>query len=172
MYKNIGNKIKKTIASTTILAIILYSVVTAIGVYLIFVEGEEELGLMLALLGIALSILAWISSWYIYAFGELVQNSTIIAKICQENNSLNMSNARTSAPRSFASPVAAPVNPEPIQAIYTAPQVTPVNIEPVQAAPQVAPANVEPVQAAPQAKFCGSCGTPTSDHDSCPNCNN
>ena len=74
MYDNIGEKVKglaKAIFAVEAIAAVItgFSLMTG-GKYWILV------GLLVMILG---SIIAWVSSWLLYAFGQRVQNSDIIA---------------------------------------------------------------------------------------------
>lgn len=74
MYSNIGGKIK-----------ILAKVLAWIGIIACFIVGvtlialEPALGLVGFLIMILGGILSWISSFVLYGFGELVENSDILA---------------------------------------------------------------------------------------------
>lgn len=78
MYNNIGGKIKgltKTIAVLGALAPIV------IGLGLMF--SDENLFLV-GLLVIAVGcLISWISSWLLYGFGELIENTALIARNTQ-----------------------------------------------------------------------------------------
>lgn len=84
MYNNIGNKIKKLTVTITNIG---YGFAALIGVLgLISMATIGAAGLSLVVMGIGCGISTWISSWFIYAFGELVQNSTDIRnKLVGEN---------------------------------------------------------------------------------------
>lgn len=74
-YENIGEKIKE-------LAKIIFAVEAILlvisGIYLMFVEGGSILyGLLVTIVG---PILAWISSWLLYGFGQLIENSDILVE--------------------------------------------------------------------------------------------
>lgn len=75
MFNNIGGKIK-SLASVLAWFGIGFSVIIGI----VLIAADEELflvGLIVAVLG---SISSWIGSFLIYGFGELVENSAIIAQ--------------------------------------------------------------------------------------------
>lgn len=76
MFKNVGGKIKGLAAFVTWLGIIA-SVVGGIFYMSLDFEDTFFLGLVIAVSG---SIVAWISSFVLYGFGELVENSAIIAQ--------------------------------------------------------------------------------------------
>ena len=90
MYNNIGNKLK-------ILArfiFILESIVSFFAACAIYVT-VNSLGLTLIIM-IFGPIIAWISSWTLYAFGELVEDVSVIRQsFKQEKNSLQDSSATT-----------------------------------------------------------------------------
>jgi len=87
MFDNIGGKIKK-----------LASVITGLGITgsvivgIILMALAEELVLMGIIIAVVGSISSWIGSFLLYGFGELVENSAIIAKksdmkLSKSNNS-------------------------------------------------------------------------------------
>ena len=69
MFENIGGKIKK-LAKVLFVIVALSAVISAIAV---FVVNEDLILLGLSIM-IAGPIVAWISSWTLYAFGELVED--------------------------------------------------------------------------------------------------
>ena len=74
MYDNIGGKIKGLAKASFIVAAIA-EVITGIAL----MATDEDLilyGLIVLILG---PIIAWVSSWLLYGFGQLVENSNIIA---------------------------------------------------------------------------------------------
>ena len=71
MFRNIGKKIKILAVVCTIIGIIA-SVIVGV----ILLSQGIMMGLAVIVGGI---IVFWIGSWYTYAFGELVDNSAIIA---------------------------------------------------------------------------------------------
>ncbi len=74
MYSNIGGKIKvfaKVIACIGVVICIIYGFVM-----LVSMEGMALIGLLIMTVG---SLLSWLSSLVLYGFGELVENSSIIA---------------------------------------------------------------------------------------------
>ena len=64
MYNNVGGKLKKL---ATVLFVIEACILAIYGVILL--SNSEKLGIIILLVG---PIIAWISSWVLYAFGELV----------------------------------------------------------------------------------------------------
>ena len=78
MYKNIGQRIKELAQLNAGIGI---AVSIVIGVKFIFsgIENAPEivLGVLIILLG---SFLSWISSFVLYGFGQLVDNSDLIAE--------------------------------------------------------------------------------------------
>ena len=72
MFNNIGGTIKGFAKFLTWVGIIASIIV---GIKL--VKNENAYGFLVIIGGILIS---WMSSWLLYAFGELVENSTIIAK--------------------------------------------------------------------------------------------
>lgn len=73
MYNNIGNKIKGLTKIITIIGWVIAGIMIFSG--LVYIRDE---GVIFLLLGLLYGFLTWVSSWFIYAFGELVQNSTDI----------------------------------------------------------------------------------------------
>ncbi len=74
MYSNIGGKIKvlaKVIACIGVVICIIYGFVM-----LVSMEGMALIGFLIMTVG---SLLSWLSSLVLYGFGELVENSSIIA---------------------------------------------------------------------------------------------
>jgi hypothetical protein len=75
MFDNIGEKIKmlaKVVCCIGIVASIIIGVVAAI--------GADDIGIVICLLIVILGgLLSWVGSFVLYGFGELVQNSAIIA---------------------------------------------------------------------------------------------
>ena len=90
MFKNIGKKIKKLAAVMCIIGIVLW-VIVGIGLMLSnmttasLIGASASAGTVIAsiiagvLVMVIGSLLSWISSWLIYGFGELVDNSCKIA---------------------------------------------------------------------------------------------
>ena len=74
MYDNIGGKIKG-LAKTSFIVATIAAVITGIAL----IATDEDLigyGLLVMVVG---PIVAWFSSWLLYGFGQLVENSDIIA---------------------------------------------------------------------------------------------
>ena len=66
MYKNIGNKIK-SLATGTFLVEAIGSIITGF----ILMAEEDVLYILLVIFG---PLVAWVSSWILYAFGEMVED--------------------------------------------------------------------------------------------------
>ena len=100
MFNNVGRKLKD-----------IASVITYIGIALSVILGIlmiKSIGFLLALLIIAVgSFISWISSIGIYAFGELVDNSTIIASHYKNADDSRVYSTATSAPTADTSNTAA-----------------------------------------------------------------
>lgn len=87
MYDNIGGKIKG-------LAKVIFIIEAAICVIAgLVLASEDEAGILLLLLGPAV---AWISSWLLYGFGELIEKTSVIA--------YNTSNANKTTPAPAPAP--------------------------------------------------------------------
>ena len=87
MYKDIGNKIK-TLAVGTFILEAAASVVTGI----ILAIEVDELYLLIAFIG---PFLAWLASWLMYGFGQLIENSDIAVAIMQEQNTPKTNSSKT-----------------------------------------------------------------------------
>ena len=75
MFENIGGKIKGLAKAAFIVVAIAAAI---IGIALI--ASDEDLivtGLLVIVLG---SFIAWVSSWFLYGFGELIDNTCEIAR--------------------------------------------------------------------------------------------
>ena len=79
MFNNIGSKIKGYAEFTTWIGIIISVVIGAIILFTSSLVG----GLVIALVG---SLVSWISSIFLYGFGQLVENSDIIVKTIAPNH--------------------------------------------------------------------------------------
>ena len=76
MYKNIGQKIKGLAKALCILGIIYFAL---IGIVMIIGADGEPLGMLIGVGIVALgSILAWIGTWILYGFGELIHKTSNI----------------------------------------------------------------------------------------------
>lgn len=98
MFDNIGGKIKTLVKILCWLGIIASCIIG-----LLAMQESVIAGLITAIFG---SLASWISSFFAYAFGELVENSSIIAQ--------NTSKYNTTPAKSNPAPVTtpyAPVNP-------------------------------------------------------------
>lgn len=84
MYDNIGNKIK-TLAKWMFIVEAIGAIIT--GISLIATDDDLILlGLLIILCG---PIVAWVSSWFVYGYGQLIQNSDIIADEYKRKNISN-----------------------------------------------------------------------------------
>ncbi|MBE6913199.1 MAG: zinc ribbon domain-containing protein [Ruminococcaceae bacterium] len=93
MFKNISGKIKALAEGVCLLGII--GSVLAGG--MIISEGDEGIGLLVMLIG---AFLSWISSFVLYGFGQLIENTDIMAnrkeetkEKLQESSAPSMKNA-------------------------------------------------------------------------------
>lgn len=84
MFENVGRKIKKLIRNICKIGFVL----DGIGGFVLIIFLCETMGFAGALLGLWITALAflltWISCFFAYGFGELVENSTVIAESMQE----------------------------------------------------------------------------------------
>lgn len=81
MYDNIGGKIKG-LAKASFIVVAIAAVITGI----VLMVADEDLilyGLLVLIVG---PIIAWVSSWLLYGFGQLIENSDIIAEEYNRKN--------------------------------------------------------------------------------------
>ena len=78
MFDNIGLKIKMLAKFSTIIGIVISCIVG----FVAMLSGAFLMGLLYALIG---ALIAWVGSFLLYGFGELVENNQIIACYCMEN---------------------------------------------------------------------------------------
>ena len=79
MFDNIGKKLKGLAKWT----FIVEAIAAIIGGIIVIVEEDEVIGLLLLFLG---PVIAWISSWVLYAFGELVDKACDIERNMRNRN--------------------------------------------------------------------------------------
>lgn len=109
-YDNIGNKIK-SLAQT---AFIIEAIAAAISGLVVMIEDEDMIliGLLIMVIG---PFIAWISSWLLYGFGQLIENSDIIAeehkrtnekheKVVAKNNERKQAQRRKEVKATIANP--------------------------------------------------------------------
>ncbi len=72
MFNNIGDKIKTVAVIISILGII-FSVILG----LVFLTTSTLIGILIILLG---SLLSWVSTFLLFGFGQLIENSDIICQ--------------------------------------------------------------------------------------------
>jgi len=77
MFANIGGKIKGLAVGICILGIAA-SVIAGLG--LMTAGSAESIGVGFAIL-VGGSLLSWIGSFFAYGFGELIENTTVIAEL-------------------------------------------------------------------------------------------
>jgi hypothetical protein len=75
MYDNIGSKIK-SLATVICVVLIILSIISGIAI-MILSEGMVLVGILVAGLG---SLFAWVSTFFIYGFGELIENTSILVR--------------------------------------------------------------------------------------------
>ena len=80
-YENIGDKIKG-LAQMAFVVEAIAAVITGIAL----MASDEDLILYGLLVLIAGPIIAWVSSWLLYGFGQLIENSDIIAEEYNRKN--------------------------------------------------------------------------------------
>ena len=80
MYENIGKKIKGLAKWTFVIEAVVFFIGGFIGVFLAIDRSNEKLVIFCILTMIIGPLLAWISSWVLYGFGELIDKTTDIVK--------------------------------------------------------------------------------------------
>ena len=75
MYDNIGSKIK-SLATVICVVLIILSIISGIAIMIVS-EGMVLVGILVAGLG---SLFAWVSTFFIYGFGELIENTSILVR--------------------------------------------------------------------------------------------
>ena len=82
MYENIGKKIK-TFAQVCFLVMAIVTFIA--GAVVLSLDGSDTMNTIGALLMLLGPVVSWISSWMLYAFGELVDKTCEIEKkLCGE----------------------------------------------------------------------------------------
>lgn len=79
LYENIGGKIKSW-AKWIFIVEAIGSIIAGI----VLAAEEDILYIFIAIIG---PFIAWVSSWILYAFGELVENSTLICEVLVQDSS-------------------------------------------------------------------------------------
>ena len=79
MYDNIGGKMKMLAK----ILFILETISTVAVALSLFTNDMGAIGLLVLFIG---PILAWISSWFLYGFGQLIENSDIMAEEYKRKN--------------------------------------------------------------------------------------
>lgn len=74
MYNNIGGKIK-VLAKIAFIAMAAITAIAGLGV----IASDDDLIGVGVLMMFAGPVVAWVSSWLLYGFGQLIENSDIIA---------------------------------------------------------------------------------------------
>lgn len=83
MFNHVGRKIKKLVKILCLIEIALF-VIGGIVIMFVTTNVVGPLGILIGILVAGLgSFFSWIGSFFIYGFGELVENSTVIAKRMQ-----------------------------------------------------------------------------------------
>lgn len=77
MFKNIGGKIKG-LAKVNCIVGIAISVVVGIGMIDSGNDAMIAVGVLVMIVGLLVS---WIGSFFVYGFGELIENTTVIAEL-------------------------------------------------------------------------------------------
>lgn len=82
LYSNIGNKIK---TCAKIFALLSAAICISLGIICIF-ESRISIGLLILILG---PILSWVSSFILYGFGQLIENSDKLVELTQKQEKEN-----------------------------------------------------------------------------------
>lgn len=85
MFDNIGDKIKTLASVITVLGIIA-SLITG-GVMISANDNLALIGLLIMVLG---SLISWISSFLLYGFGQLIENSDKLMKILSPDDAVQV----------------------------------------------------------------------------------
>lgn len=165
MYRNIGKKIKAVAVICAVLFMLAaiacggYGIVTGIDL----MDYYEEVAIIHIAISAAIIVVgvlfAWISSFALFGYGQLIDNTDKIVKML-EKSAASAPVVAPAAPAYVETPVApmAPVVPEEVPA-------------PVQ--PETPAQPETPVAAAPAARFCINCGNKVAAHVLfCPKCGN
>lgn len=74
-FSNISGKIK-LVAKIMLVFGIIGAIVCLIAGFVYLADNDEEIGLMITLIGVPTSILVMlVPSWFIYGFGQLIENT-------------------------------------------------------------------------------------------------
>lgn len=104
MFNNIGSKIKKLATIMSVLGIVS-SITAAIVIWTSIYGGTGALiGIAVAVFG---SLLSWVSGFFIYGFGQLIENTDIIA----QNSEKKPAEKKEKKQKADNDIVIAPVNP-------------------------------------------------------------
>jgi len=111
MYNNIGGKIKGLAKTICIIEAILSAVG---GVLLVALDDELIMyGMALAIIG---PLIAWLSSWTLYGFGELIERMTEISWVVRRIDSKNFTHPNAKQEKmqklSFEVPETVPEEPQ------------------------------------------------------------
>ena len=83
LYQNIGEKIKRW----AIVIFIVEAIASVIGAIVIMVSAEDYWILIVGLLVLFVGpLVAWVSSWLIYGFGELLDTCSIVEYYARNSN--------------------------------------------------------------------------------------
>ena len=83
LYQNIGEKIKRW----AIVIFIVEAIASVIGAIVIMVSAEDYWILIVGLLALFLGpLVAWVSSWLVYGFGELLDTCSIVEYYARNSN--------------------------------------------------------------------------------------
>lgn len=95
MFNNIGKKIKKVAELVTTIGIIIFVIIgiaiMAVGLYGAIENDDASSGVVYVLVGISVavigSLISWLMSFILYGYGELIDETSRIAKhFCGENS--------------------------------------------------------------------------------------
>ena len=121
MFDNIGGKIKGLAAFWTWFGIIVSVIVGFVFIFINDLDGVTGflIGFLIVLLG---SLASWLSSLLLYGFGELINNTSIIAESTSKNNLPNtVQPTATEQPKTVAIPIATILKKRPTTSVKRCP---------------------------------------------------
>ena len=80
MFSNIGGKIKRLATAISVMGIGLSVICGIIMIIAGAYNGDARVGMGLAVMIVG-SLVSWIGSFFAYGFGELIENTTVIAEL-------------------------------------------------------------------------------------------
>ena len=123
MYNNIGGKIKN-LAFGTFLSEAIGSFTTGIVLTITGLRGDDTALLLSGFLTLLLGpVVAWVSSWLLYGFGQLISNTDDIVYMMRSDRDIVETKKTIKTKTEIKEPEKAPEAPTPTSSLYkTAPQ--------------------------------------------------